>query len=71
MVLLVTLHVEPDKRATRFKYEADHYSKMAVMMPEHLRKRFYFCSSYNEYPFVNEFNKLDHKKSVEFIASVL
>lgn len=63
--------VPPENRKTRFKAEAEHYDEMAAVLPEHLRKRFYFCSSYNEWPFVHEFNKLDHKKSVEFIISIL
>jgi hypothetical protein len=63
--------VRPDIRKDRFKNEARLYDKMADFLPESIRKKFYFCSSYNPFGFVKKFNKLNHKDAVEFINNVL
>jgi len=59
--------VDPNNRKQRFSAEADHYSHAAKLLPEEYRKRYYFCSSYNPWNFVKEFNHLDHKTAVDFI----
>jgi hypothetical protein len=40
---------------------------MASKLPDSIRNKFYFCSSYNPWPFVNMFNKLDHKEAIDKI----
>lgn len=52
--------VEEKTRLERFKGEANNYSIMAKKLPDKIRKKIYFCSKYNNWPFVYEFNKLDH-----------
>jgi hypothetical protein len=63
--------VKPEIRKTRFANEATYYDKMAEELPESIKKKFYFCSSYNPFEFVSKFNKLDHKMAVEFITEML
>ncbi|CAK0748115.1 hypothetical protein CCP1ISM_20006 [Azospirillaceae bacterium] len=62
--------VETNIRIQRFQYEAEHYSNAANLMSADDRKKFYFCSSYNTWPFVDKFNKLDHKVAVQEIIKV-
>ena len=31
------------------------------------RKKFVFCSEYNPWPFVKEFERMDHRKAVDHI----
>lgn len=52
--------VAPENRKQRFKLESDNYSWAAEHVPEQIRKKYYFCSSYNPWDFVNKFNKMDH-----------
>lgn len=63
--------VNPDvsqaERIKRFGYEEYHYNIMSEKMPEDLRNKIYFCSSYNKRKFVDKFNKLDHKLAIEEI----
>lgn len=65
--------VNPDvpesKRVERFKGEADNYNIMANKLPDDIRKKIYFCSSYNPWPFVNKFNKISHIGVIERIIS--
>lgn len=63
--------VKPDIRKSRFANEATYYDKMAEDLPESIKKKYYFCSSYNPFGFVNKFNKLDHKTAGEFIIKML
>jgi hypothetical protein len=57
--------VNPDvalhNRAQRFAAEAEHYQYAAVSLPERDRKRFFFCSTYNPWPFVQAFNRKDQR----------
>ena len=62
--------VAPDLRIQRFSFEADHYNNAANILPEDIRKKFYFCSSYNSWPFVEKFNKWDHKGAVKRILEI-
>jgi hypothetical protein len=52
--------VDQDKRKKKFEVEANYYNIMAQSLPEKTRKKIYFCSSYNNWPFVHKFNKLNH-----------
>lgn len=60
----------PEKiREQRFKQESMFYDFASKIMSEDLRKKFYICSSYNPWPFVNKFNRLNQKEAVEFILN--
>jgi hypothetical protein len=59
--------VEPDKRASRFEAEAEYYYKAAEILPQDVRDRFYFCSTYNNWPFVDFFNREDHTTVIDSI----
>jgi hypothetical protein len=59
--------VTADSRKRRFTDEAKYYENAANTLPEDIRKKFYFCSSYNKFGFVNMFNTLDHKQAVDII----
>jgi hypothetical protein len=63
----VNKDVEPSIRAKRFAKEAEHYMIGAKQLTAEERKKFVFCSSYNPWPFVKEFEKMDHKKAVDHI----
>ena len=62
--------VAPDLRIQRFAYEAEHYSGAGEILSEDIRKKFYFCSSYNPWPFTEKFNKWDHKDAVAKILDL-
>jgi hypothetical protein len=55
--------VKDNTRKKRFKLEADYYDRAAKEMTEKVRKKFYFCSKYNPFPFVKKYNKLDETKA--------
>jgi hypothetical protein len=59
--------VDPAVRKERFAAEATYYSEAADKMSKEDRDRFYFCSSYNKWDFVNKYKCLDHKEAVQFI----
>lgn len=65
--------VNPDvpesKRIERFKGEADNYNIMASKLPDEIRKRIYFCSSYNPFNFTTRFNKVSHIGAIDRIIS--
>jgi hypothetical protein len=48
--------VDPNVRKNRFKDEATYYDKAAESLDPEERKKFYFCSDYNKWSFVKEFN---------------
>lgn len=60
--------VKPDIRVDRFKGEAEFYDRAAAVLGDDA-KRFYFCSSYNKWPFVDKYSQLDHTTAVEFILN--
>lgn len=62
--------VETKIRIQRFAYEAEHYMNAANIMSADDKKKFYFCSSYNPWPFVDKFNKLDHKIAIDEILKI-
>jgi hypothetical protein len=57
--------VSPENRKSRFPQEAKHYLWAGQNMVEEDRKKIFFCSSYNPWPFLKYFNHLDHLKAVE------
>lgn len=59
--------VDPKIRAKRFEAEAGHYANAAKILSPTEKAKFVFCSSHNPWPFVNEFNKLDHQQAVKTI----
>jgi len=60
----------PEKiREKRFKNEADFYDSASKIMKKELRDKYYICSSYNPWPFVNKFNRLDQKEAVDYILN--
>lgn len=59
--------VDPSIRAKRFSQEAEYYDNAAKALKPEERTRFTFASQYNPWPFVNQFNKADHKIIAEAI----
>ena len=59
--------VDPAIRKIRFKSEAEYFDLAADEMEYQERKRFYFCSSYLNWPFKSRFNYLDHKTAIDVI----
>ena len=59
--------VDPSVRAKRFAKEAEHYMLGSKQMNLIERKKFVFCSEYNPWPFVKEFERMDHRKAVDHI----
>lgn len=56
--------VANEVRKPRFTDEAEHYMWAAKNVSEQIRNRFVFCSSYNPWPFMEHFPRLDHKIAV-------
>lgn len=65
--------VNPDApllaRKDRFKLEAEHYAFAASELSDQERAKYTFCSAYNKWPFVDSFNRLDHRVAVNNILS--
>ena len=59
--------VEPSIRKNRFKDEAAHYNHAAAMLSPEERSRFVFCTDYNPWDFVKEFEQMSHKDAVTYI----
>ena len=59
--------VEPEIRKNRFKEEAAHYDHAAAILGPEERKRFVFCTEYNPWSFVKEFEQMSHKEAVTHI----
>lgn len=59
--------VPNNARKSRFPAEAQHYLWAGQNLPESVRERFVFCSSYNPWPFLKYFTKWDHKEAVQKI----
>jgi hypothetical protein len=59
----------PDSRKKRFTEEAKYYDDASRSLPPETRKKFYFCSSYNKFDFVNRFNKLDHHEAIDIVCN--
>lgn len=65
--------VNPDapmtQRRDRFKLEAEHYLYAAGELSTAERARYTFCSAYNSWPFVEKFNRMDHRLAVPEILA--
>lgn len=65
--------VNPDvpesNRISRFQAEAEHYFYAAGLLKVEDRSKFYICSKYNPWPFVEKFNRLDHNNAVDHILN--
>jgi len=59
--------VRPEQRVTRFENEAAFYDHASKTLPQGVRSRFTFCSSYNRWDFVDRFNRLPHESAVDVI----
>jgi len=59
--------VDPTIRAKRFTQEAEYYDNAARILKPEERARFTFASQYNQWPFVDQFNKADHRIIVNAI----
>ena len=62
--------VDDKIRQQRFDQESKNYNRMADTLPESIRQRIYFCSSYNPYDFVRKFNKINHLTAIKMISSL-
>lgn len=59
---------DPKDRAQRFAHEALHYNHAASILSQSDRNKFIFASSYNNWPFVDQFTKADHKVAINSIS---
>lgn len=59
--------VEPQIRKNRFKDEAAHYDNAATILSPEERKRYTFCTEYNPWSFVKEFQQMSHKTVIDHI----
>lgn len=59
--------VDPNIRKSRFKDEAEHYQHAASLMTPEEKRKFTFCTDYNPWDFMKEFNQMSHKKAVQHI----
>lgn len=59
--------VNPAVRKNRFKSEAEYYEWAADQLDETYRKKFYFCSEYNTWDFVNSYINISHRTAIELI----
>jgi hypothetical protein len=56
--------VREDIREKRFADEANNYEYAAGYLTKAQRKRYYFCSRHNPWPFIEKFNKMDETTAV-------
>lgn len=63
--------VSNEKRKERFAAEAEHYLWAGRNVTEEVRNRFTFCSSYNPWPFLQYFQRMDHREAVAKIGEYL
>lgn len=59
--------VPEEKRKASFAKEAAFYDHAADILTPEERLKFTFCSSYNRWPFVDKFQRLDHREAVGHI----
>jgi hypothetical protein len=58
----------PDSRKKRFAEEARYYEDAARSLPLETRKKFYFCSAYNKFKFLDYYNRIDHNDAIQMIC---
>ncbi len=61
--------VNPDIRKIRFKNEAEYYDYAATVLTDEEKSKFTFCSDYNNWDFVDQFNKISHKDAISTIIN--
>ncbi len=61
--------VDPEQRKQRFAKEATFYDHAADIMTPEERLKFTFCSSYNQWSFVDKYGRLDHKEAIDHILT--
>lgn len=61
--------VDPTIRVKRFAKEAEHYLIGAQHMTAEDRAKFVFCSAYNTWPFMKQFEQMDHREAVDKILN--
>ena len=61
--------VPEDVRIKRFAHEAEFYDYAADFLSKELKGKFYFCSKYNNWPFVRKYNKIDHVGSIDIVIN--
>jgi hypothetical protein len=59
--------VSNEIRKSRFEAEAGNYMWAAQNLPKEVREKFFICSNYNKWPFVEFFNRVDHIISIDEI----
>jgi hypothetical protein len=59
--------VNNDNRIERFKQEAESFTYAAKNLSTDERQRFVFCSTYNKFPFIDSFQRMDHLQAVQLI----
>lgn len=59
--------VTPEVRAKRFEKEASYYEFAAEVLTPEERRKYTFCSDYNHWPFVNQFQRLGQTSAVPVI----
>jgi hypothetical protein len=62
--------VDDKNRMARFDKEAESYAYAAKHLSDAERARYVFCSTYNPYPFMQSFARLDQKTAVDAILDV-
>lgn len=65
----VNQDVDPSIRVKRFVREAEHYAAGAKQLGPDERKKFVFCSAYNDWPFIKDFASMDHREAVDHILA--
>ena len=59
--------VSDEERKARFEKEAESYSWAGKNLSVDIRNKFVFCSNYNPWPFIQQFQRFDHKTAVNEI----
>lgn len=62
------LDCTPESRKKRFSDEAKYYDDAGRTLSAEIRQKFFFCSSYNQFKFIDYFNRLDHQQAVDLIC---
>jgi hypothetical protein len=62
--------VDDEVRKHRFKAEAENYAFGAQLMTEEERHRYVFCSSYNQFEFVNRFQRANQVEAVNTVLNL-
>ena len=63
--------VKLEHRVPRFDKEAAYYEYAGNQLPQYIRDKFYFCSSYNPYSFPDRFHRIRHEEAINYILSVI